>query len=387
MMMGAAMSPFLNFPWYGGPAWLDHRENRWEIGSGFPAREFTGASCGCNATVTSRRYRRRARSRSARIGTAIRQQVERAMDARDMSQYSCRNEAFEAAEDIGCNPSAGPTMGDIIARRFGRRDMMRGSLAVAAITAAFGPLAVTAARQAEAAQTGANGTKARFSFDELERGVDRTHHVAKGYNADILIRWGDPVLPGAPEFDPMNQTAEKQKQQFGYNNDFVGYVELPLGSNDPEHGLLCVNHEYTDEEVMFPGVGGDQMEPEADFAKMTRELVDIEMAAHGGSVLEIRRTGGKWAVVKDSRYARRITGSNTEIAFTGPAAGSDRMKTKADPAGRTVIGMLNNCAGGITPWGTWLSAEENVNGYFQGKLADGHAESANYKRMGIPGKW
>jgi uncharacterized protein len=309
------------------------------------------------------------------------------MDARDMSQYSCRNEAFEAAEDIGCNPSAGPTMGDIIARRFGRRDMMRGSLAVAAITAAFGPLAVTAARQAEAAQTGTNGTKARFSFDELERGVDRTHHVATGYNADILIRWGDPVLPGAPEFDPMNQTAEKQKQQFGYNNDFVGYVELPLGSNDPEHGLLCVNHEYTDEEVMFPGVGGDQMEPEADFAKMTRELVDIEMAAHGGSVLEIRRTGGKWAVVKDSRYARRITGSNTEIAFTGPAAGSDRMKTKADPAGRTVIGMLNNCAGGITPWGTWLSAEENVNGYFWGKLADGHAEAANYKRMGIPGKW
>src|SRR5687768_4968765 len=122
------------------------------------------------------------------------------MDARDMTQFSCKNEAFEAAEDIGCNPSAGPTMGDIIAQRFGRRDMLRGSLAVAAITAAFGPLAMTAARQARAATAGASGAKAAFSFDELTRGVDRTHHVAKGYGTDILIRWGDPVLPGAPEF-------------------------------------------------------------------------------------------------------------------------------------------------------------------------------------------
>ena len=175
------------------------------------------------------------------------------MDSRDISQFSCKAEAFEASEDIGRNPTEGPTMGDIINKRFGRRDMLRGSLAAAAITATFGPLALATAEKAKAAA--GNGMKASFSFDEVERGVDRTHHVAKGYKADILIRWGDPVLPGAPAFDPMKQTAAAQKMQFGYNNDFVGYIGLPYGSNNPDHGLLCINHEYTDEEVMFPGVG------------------------------------------------------------------------------------------------------------------------------------
>ena len=92
-----------------------------------------------------------------------------------------------------------------------------------------------------------------FSFDEVEPGVDETHHVAEGYDADILIRWGDPVLPAAPAFDPMKQTAAAQEKQFGYNNDFVGYI--PARWLDSDHGLLVVNHEYTNEELMFPGVG------------------------------------------------------------------------------------------------------------------------------------
>ncbi|GEO38917.1 hypothetical protein GGE65_003924 [Skermanella aerolata] len=312
------------------------------------------------------------------------------MDKRDIGEFSCKAEAFEASEDIGRNPSDGPTMGDIINKRFGRRDMLRGSLAAAAITAAFGPLALATAEKAKAAA--GNGMKAAFSFDEVERGVDRTHHVAKGYKAEILIRWGDPVLPGAPAFDPMKQTAAAQKMQFGYNNDYVGYIGLPYGSNNPDHGLLCINHEYTDEEVMFPGVGVAQDGKDKDgkdigFVAITKELVDIEMAAHGGTVIEVRKTGGKWAVVPDSKYNRRITASDTVMEITGPAAGHDRMKTKADPAGRQVIGMINNCAGGITPWGTYLSAEENVNGNFWGKVADDHPEAENYKRMGIPGNW
>ncbi|UEM22999.1 PhoX family phosphatase [Skermanella mucosa] len=305
------------------------------------------------------------------------------MDSRDISQFSCKAEAFEASEDIGRNPSEGPTLGDIIAKRFGRRDMLRGSLAVAAITATFGPLALATAEKAKAAA--GNGSKASFSFDEVSRGVDRTHHVAKGYKADILIRWGDPVLPGAPAFDPMKQTAAAQKMQFGYNNDYVGYIGLPYGSNNPDHGLLCINHEYTDEEVMFPGVGVEQQE--AKFTAMTKDLAEIEMAAHGGTIIEVKKTDGKWAVVADSKYNRRITASDTVMRITGPAAGHDRMKTKADPTGTSVIGMINNCAGGITPWGTYVSAEENFNGNFGGKLADDHPEAENYKRLGVPGNW
>ncbi len=103
---------------------------------------------------------------------------------------------------------------------------------------------------------------------------------------------------------------------------------------------------------------------------MTPELVDIEMAAHGGGVIEIRRENGKWRVVQGSKYARRID-ANTPMDITGPAAGHARMQTSADPSGRRVLGMINNCAGGMTPWGTWLTCEENIHGYFTGKLPDG----------------
>ncbi len=119
------------------------------------------------------------------------------------------------------------------------------------------------------------------------------------------------------------------------------------------------------------------------FAKITADLVAIEKAAHGGSVLEIKREADRWSVVADSRYARRID-ADTPMEITGPAAGDRRMQTKADPTGKRVLGMLNNCAGGTTPWGTWLTCEENFHGYFWGKLEASHPEAKNYKRYGVP---
>ena len=290
-----------------------------------------------------------------------------------------RSQAFEESENVGRNASANPTMGDIIATRYHRRDLLKNSLAVAAITATVSPLALAAGRRAEAA-----APEASFSFTEIEAGVDETHHVAPGYRADILIRWGDPVLPGAPAFDPNAQTAAAQKQQFGYNNDFVGYFPLEGSS---EHGLLVVNHEYTNEEIMFPGLSGPQDTKEAGFGQMTQDMADVEMAAHGGSVLEIRKVDGRWQVVPDSKYNRRITTSDTEMELTGPVAGHALLQTKADPTGKKVVGMVNNCAGGVTPWGTWLSAEENFHGYFWGKVAEDSPLAASLKRYGVPSNW
>jgi hypothetical protein len=290
-----------------------------------------------------------------------------------------RARACEESENIGRNPSDNPTLGDVIAARYRRRDILKGALGVAAIAATVSPLAIAAAQKAQA-------RGAAFQFKEVTAGVDERHHLAEGYNADILIRWGDPVLPGAPAFDPRKQSAAAQKAQFGYNNDFIGYLPMPGAADPSRHGLLVVNFEYTNEELMFPGLGRQDTKDAAAFAKMTRELVDIEKAAHGGTVIEVKRENGKWRVVADSKYARRID-ADTPIDLTGPAAGHERMQTKADPSGRRVLGMLNNCAGGVTPWGTWLTCEENFNGYFWGKVGADDPRTASFKRYGVPGNW
>jgi uncharacterized protein len=294
----------------------------------------------------------------------------------------------EHSEDVGRNASANPTLGDIINRRYSRRGFLAGSLGVAAIATTVSPLALLAADEARAAGASA------FSFDEVEAGVDETHHVAAGYDADILLRWGDKVFADSPDFDPMNQTAAAQARQFGYNNDYIGFIPLDGSS---ERGLLVVNHEYTNAELMFPNWATvvtevqekDGVKKEVQKVKMgeyTPELIGIEMMAHGGTVIEIARTGGKWAPVLDSAYNRRLT-VETPMTLTGPVAGSDRVKTKADPTGTTVFGTLNNCAGGVTPWGTYLMAEENFHGYFMGDVAENDPQAAAYKRYGVPSAW
>ena len=259
----------------------------------------------------------------------------------------------------------------MIDRRFGRRGALKALLgsAAAGLAVDFAPPAQRPAMAAAPA----------FAFAEIAHGVDGTHHVARGYAADILIRWGDPLSAEAPAFDPHDQSAAAQAVQFGYNNDFIGYVPLDPSDGQEQRGLLCVNHDYTNADVMFPG--------RAAGAGMTADLVAIEMAAHGGSIVEVVERGGKWAYVRDSRFNRRITAGTTAMALSGPAAGHARLRTAADPSGRRVIGTLNNCAGGITPWGTYLMAEENFNGYFGGELGADHAEAHNHARHGVPGGW
>ncbi len=296
----------------------------------------------------------------------------------DHEDIRFRTSLLEENEGPAINPTDNRTMGEIIAARFSRRGFLKGSLAVSAIAVTVSPLALMSADEARAAEGGS-----AFTFDEVEAGIDDKHHVAAGYDADVLLRWGDPLFADAPEFDPARQTAAAQARQFGYNNDFVGYIPL---EGSPEHGLLVVNHEYTNPHLMFPGIvkvvekdGKKALE----LASLSKDQVDIEMAAHGGTIVEIRKEGGKWQVVRDGKLNRRVT-VNTEMALSGPVAGHDRVKTSADPSGAKVFGTVNNCAGGVTPWGTYVMAEENIHGYFSGALPEGHKETENYKRLGIP---
>ena len=298
-----------------------------------------------------------------------------------------RSQHAEASEDHSTNRSTAPTIGDVIATRFGRRDVLRGALGFTAIAATVGPMAL-AARDARAKGAAAGA----FDFEEVAATVTEDHAVAPGYDARVLLRWGDPLFADSPAFDPAGQTAAAQARQFGYNNDFVGFLPHPGAPDDPDRGLLVVNHEYTNEELMFPGLG--RQDRGVGFAGMTKALVDIEMAAHGGTVVEISRDGeGQWSPVVGARLNRRIT-ATTPMTVSGPAAGHERLRTAADPTGRAVLGTINNCAGGITPWGTWLMAEENFNGYFTGSndrsLGEGLEDDPNralWERYGIPGGW
>lgn len=246
-----------------------------------------------------------------------------------------------------------------IAHRFlTRRALLKG--AAAALVSAT-PISRLMAPEAKAA----TGWFEELPFYPQDEPV---HHVAAGHEAEILISWGDPLMPGAPAFDPLNQTPESQAAQFGYNCDFIGYLPLKdgaaskaehLASGESGHGLLCVNSESTYPHLMFTGF------PDSDIAKksVTPQQIAVEQAAVGHQVVEVKRENGAWRVVADSTYARRFT-ATTPFNISGPARGHDRMKTSGDAAGTTASGTFQNCAGGVTPWGTILSGEENIQNYF-----------------------
>ncbi|MFJ6389327.1 PhoX family protein [Streptomyces sp. NPDC091972] len=294
------------------------------------------------------------------------------------SALTCRFRCGDACFHPAPNTSSNPYVGDVIATALSRRSMMRAA-AVVTVAAAAGTAGTVlaappaeAAPSAEAAARTEAGRKPRgraargLRFTPVAPNTDDTVTVPAGHAQNVVVRWGEPILRGAPAFDPEKQTAAAQAGQFGYNNDFLALLPLPGEKN---RQVLVANHEYTDEVLMFRGY---------DAAAPTREQVEIAWAAHGLSavVVEENRRNGALTVVPRHHLNRRVT-ATTEFRLTGPAAGSDLLKTSADPTGRRVLGTLNNCSGGTTPWGTTLHGEENFNQYFA------NASRATDKRYGI----
>lgn len=262
-------------------------------------------------------------------------------------------------DDLGSNPSAAPPLAPLLRARLSRRALLAAGVATAAAAA----LPRTAA---------ARPGPSTLGFRSLSARVGASDAVAEGYRARVLARWGDPVLPGAPAWDPARQSPEAQRLQFGQNCDFLAYLPLP-GEDPSTAGLLHVNHEYCEPGLMFPGY---------DKARRSAWHARVEMAAMGASLLEVRRGPGGWSVVRGSPRARRID-AWTPMRLSGPAAGCLALRTSADPAGATVLGTLNNCAGGTTPWGTVLMAEENFNYYFGGGAAEDGPHAGALRRYGI----
>ncbi|MFN8736122.1 MAG: PhoX family protein, partial [Betaproteobacteria bacterium] len=231
-----------------------------------------------------------------------------------------------------------------------------------------------------AAQGAAGGP--HLGFKSVPAGTADAVRVPEGYSVQVIAAWGEPAgLSGedhAFRFDAGNSAAQ-QETQLGMHHDGIHFFRHPLTPAASTAGLLVMNHEYADDGLLHT----DGMKT------WNAQKVRKAQAAHGVSVIEVEQKNGRWEVVRPSPWARRIT-AYTPMAVGGPAAGHALMRTAADPSGRRVLGTLNNCGSGITPWGTYLTCEENWAGYFRRVTATDNPnrsakELASFARYGVGG--
>lgn len=279
-------------------------------------------------------------------------------------KYRCADQCAQPTP----NTSDNAYFGDVVADGASRRQvLLAGGLGLAAAAAA-GTANMPSAGAANVQTEGANV----LGFDPIvptPADVDELR-VPDGFEWEAISSWGDPIRAGAPKLDFENQTEAAQLEQVGYNADFVTVV--PTGKHT---AVLGFNNEYVNPELMWQSA--------ADGEDLTDEQIRITMAAHGLTIVGLKRGNDKQFYRHDlsSPLNRRIH-MGTEFTLTGAAAGHELMKTSADPSGTVVLGTNNNCAGGLTPWGTILSGEENWHGYFAG--AGAPAEMAEeIERYGI----
>ena len=208
----------------------------------------------------------------------------------------------------------------------------------------------------------------RLAFDAVQANSLDTITVPRGYSWHTVVSWGDPMWSGVDEFDHATRgTGASQELAFGDNND-----GMQLYQHDGRY-ILALNNEYSNLKIIHGNRASKKPENPDDVRK--------NMAAQGNTVVELAQRGGRWGIVKDSPYNRRIT-PNTPMEITGPAAGHDLLKTSADPSGTLSLGTWNTCANGSTPWGTYLTCEENFNGYYSSSDSD-YPLTAEMKRYGV----
>ena len=250
-------------------------------------------------------------------------------------------------------------IGSVIEQRINRREVLQSVLL--ATTLPF-------------ASWAASPVAGKLNFSAIAGSTDDCVVLPPGYTHDVVIRWGDALSSRVPDMHTADipkgsllqpDAARHQSQQFGSNCDAIHFFQLNAGSRSTQ-GVLCVNNEYTNDWLMYPGrkqvFGSDPQHVREHILKYP-SIVSMSKAAHGISVVEVHKRRAQWSYQKDSKYNRRIT-ADTLIEIKGPARGYTWMKTHADPSGTRVQGTFGNCAGGRTPWGTYLSAEENIQDYF-----------------------
>lgn len=213
-----------------------------------------------------------------------------------------------------------------------------------------------------------------INFASVAINTNDTVTVPTGYTVDVLLKAGDLVEAGTAFAPGTFPTSVSQTAAWaGGNHDGMEYFELS-GTDPNVGGLLAINHEYPDLNILFSGASYNA-------ATATQAQKEIVLSAVGISVVEVAKgSDGKFAVKAGSRFNKRYSG-NTDYRVGGPAAGV---------IGTTIRGMLNNCASGRTPWGTYLTCEETTNNYFDpSRAANGYGwvvEIDPYQELAQPTK-
>jgi secreted PhoX family phosphatase len=281
----------------------------------------------------------------------------------------------DAVESIGCNPSDNDSLSRMIEARVSRRTVMAGGLGAAAAAvlgmSAVGMPAAAAPRPAVAPTSRTRSTSRRGGpgFTAIPVGTDDAIVVPAGYTASVILPWGTPLSPTAAAWkkDGTN-TAAEQAGQVGMHHDGMHYFPIVSGRSGDRAGVLCINHEYVDTVGLY----------DTSYTRpIPADKVQKALEAHGVTVCAVKMTGGSWDLVTRSKYNRRITG-NTPVTFSGPVGNDHPALQTGSPA----LGTLNNCANGYTPWGTYLTCEENWNGYF-GTNTGGWTPTAAQARYGL----
>jgi len=289
-----------------------------------------------------------------------------------------------AVEDS--NTSDNPNFGDVLHVRFSRRDMLKGT-AAAAGSLLLG-LAGMGACSRPAHATAAAAGPAGLGFDAVPKTLADAVSVPPGYTAQVLYALGDPLAAGVSPYRNDGTDADHERRA-GDHHDGMEWFGLD-GQGAPSRsastrGLLAMNHEATTDEkrssFFLHADGGTSSLPRS------AAEADKEMAVHGVSVVEVRKESGAWRTVQDSPFNFRLTPASI-IELAGPARGHALLVTRHSPDGRQTRGTLNNCGTGRTPWGTFLTGEENWNGYFTRDEKDDDARGrdksvAALKRYGL----
>lgn len=309
-----------------------------------------------------------------------------------------RTLAHEVVEDS--NPTNNTDFQTIINRRLNRRSILKGGTGLTA-AAFFGALPLVGCSDDDDgnivgsdnnAAIPAQGDLSRpdtLKFEAVAHSTADTMTVAAGYTAEMILPLGTPLMSGIEDWkDTREQSAESFEWRMGDNHDgmwFFGKKGNAYDAKASENSLLVMNHEYVNSSELSPfGYYVTQDSDAAPIFKNRRLASDVrrEVNCHGVSVVELTRRadGNGYEMVANSKYNRRIT-SSTTAQLAGPVAGSDLVKTKFDPTGFQTRGINNNCGAGLSPWGTYLTTEENFLGVFaRGQDASQLSAGDNYGR-------